>query len=191
MDKLKKLEVKRILNEYSLTKINEEYMLELISANTREFLKEINEALGNEAQKENSQEEQSENPAPKKEEIYNLDAFTESTKQKMKKIYREIVKLTHPDKVDSEKLNSLYIDAKTAYYHNDIMELFYIATSLDIDVDVEDDDLKTFNNIIEDKRKRAKLLESSFLWLWIQAVTPEMKRKVVNFFIEKNYKKKN
>jgi hypothetical protein len=190
MDKLKKLEVKRVLNEYSLTKINEEYMLELISANTQEFLKEISEALGEEPQKA-PEEEPEEKPAPKKEEIYNLDAFTESTKQKMKKIYREIVKLTHPDKIDSEKLNNLYIEAKTAYYHNDIMELFYIATSLDIDVEVENDDLETFKNIIEDKRKRAKLLESSFLWLWIQAVTPEMKKKIVNFFIEKNYKKKN
>ena len=195
MDRLKQLEIKKILNEYSLIKVNEEYVKEMISENSLEFLKQINECIDEETKAQNEasapkEEGKEEAPNPKKETIYNIDAFPDSTKSKMKKIYREIVKLTHPDKITSEKLNKLYIVAKEAYHCNDLMELFCISTELDIPIEIESEEIAIFNSIIDDKRKKSKALESSYVWLWIHADTEEKKKSVVDFFIERNYGKK-
>lgn len=188
MEKIKKLEAKRILSEYSFVKTNDEYLSEIISVNTPDFLKQINDYMkASNIIVDNSKNESKKN-VRKNDPIYNLSEFTESTKSKMKKIYRDIVKLTHPDKVLDENLNSVYIEAKNAYYHNDIMELFYICDSLKIEVDIEDSDIITFNRIIEDKKKRSKSMEQSYLWLWVAATTEEEKMGIVKQFVENNYK---
>ena len=45
MDKLKKLELKKIVKEYSLVKINDEYISEVITINTPDYLKQINDFM--------------------------------------------------------------------------------------------------------------------------------------------------
>ena len=189
MEKIKKLEAKRILSEYSFVKTNEEYIEEIISLNTPKFLKEINDLM-KELNIQNVQDPSNDlsQKSKKKDKIYNLLEFTESTKIKMKKIYREIVKITHPDKVDNHRLNEIYIEAKDAYYHNDVMELFYICDILGIEVEADSSDILTFNRIISDKKKRSKSIENSYLWLWATAESEEEKSKIVKLFVEKTYK---
>ena len=40
-------------------------------------------------------------------------------KKKLKKIYKEIVKKTHPDKIDSERYLEIYITSKKAFEEKD------------------------------------------------------------------------
>jgi hypothetical protein len=187
MNKLKKLELKKIVKEYSLIKTNDEYVSEIITVNTPDFLKQINDFMKeSNISSESTQGTPNESNKPKSKN-YNLAEFTESTKLKMKKIYREIVKITHPDKVEDPELNLIYIEAKDAYYHNDIMELFYLCDNLKIDVEVDDSDIVTFNRIIEDKRKRSGQVEKSYLWLWSTSNSEEEKLEIVKLFVEKTY----
>ena len=190
MNKLKQLELKRIVREYSLVKTNDEYVSEIISVNTPDFLKQINDYMKDSNIVVDDSKNEPKNNEKKKDPIYNLAEFTESTKAKMKKIYRDIVKLTHPDKVSDERLNAVYIEAKDAYYHNDIMELFYICDSLKIEVEIEESDIVTFNRIVEEKKKRSKSMEQSYLWLWVIAPTEEEKLSIVELFVKKTYKQK-
>ena len=47
----------------------------------------------------------------------NSETLSHNEKVKLKKIYRDIVKLTHPDKVEDEELNETYITAKKHNMH--------------------------------------------------------------------------
>ena len=59
---------------------------------------------------------------------------------KVKKIYREIVKITHPDKSNKKSHNDIYVKATEYYNMNDKISLYKLATELDIDYDIEYDD---------------------------------------------------
>ena len=71
------------------------------------------------------------------------------TRSKIKDIFRKIVKLTHPDKTNSDKLINIYISAKKFYEENNLLELYLICINLNIDIDVSDfmveDLIKTIN----------------------------------------------
>jgi DNA gyrase subunit A len=49
----------------------------------------------------------------------------------LKKLYRQVVKVTHPDKVKNKSLNSFYIDATNSYNNDDYINLYLIAIKLD------------------------------------------------------------
>lgn len=186
MEKIKKLEAKRILSEYSFVKTNEEYIEEIISLNTPKFLKEINDLM-KDLGISNNQQNKNNTPNKNKQKIYDTKDFHISTINKMKKIYREIVKITHPDKVTDPDLNSVYISAKEAYRNNDVMELFYICNHLNIEVEIENYDILTFNKIIEEKKKKSKSTEKSYLWLWVNSESDEGRLDIVKMFINNNY----
>jgi hypothetical protein len=187
MDRLKQLELKKIMGEYSLAKTDEEYTKELIDANKQTFLGEINAALGADRPDENEEQAQQAPPKEKKEPDYDISEFHPSTVEKMKKSYRSIVKLTHPDKVRSERLNGIYIEAKTAYENNNVMELFLIGMDLGIEIELDAADVSTMTRITQAKRDIIKSLESSYIWLWITAQTPSEKKEIVDRFIQNNY----
>ena len=59
---------------------------------------------------------------------------------KMKKLYRDIAKLTHPDKIVSEKLNDLYLKSTKFYKNSDITGIYYICDELGITYEIDDED---------------------------------------------------
>ncbi len=186
MEKIKKLEAKKIISEYSFVKTNEEYIEEVISENTQKFLKEINDLMKDLGISHNNQNKTN-TKNTNKQTIYDQKDFNVSTINKMKKIYREIVKITHPDKVTDTDLNSIYISAKEAYHNNDIMELFYICSNLKIEIEIDNYDIMTFNKIIEEKKKKSKSTEKSYLWLWVNSESDEERLDIVKIFINNNY----
>jgi hypothetical protein len=188
MDRLKQLELKKIMGEYSLAKTDEEYTKELIDANKQTFLREINAALGTDRPDEDEEQQpQQAHHKEKKVPDYDISEFHPLTIEKMKKSYRSIVKLTHPDKVRSERLNGIYIDAKTAYENNNVMELFLIGMDLGIEIELDAADVSTMTRITQAKLDTIKSMESSYIWLWITAQTPSEKKEIVDRFIQNNY----
>ena len=71
---------------------------------------------------------------------------------KIKKLFREIVKKTHPDKVNSEDLIEIYINAKDAYESNDILKLAYYANNLGIEVELSDLEIDLLKDLISFKK---------------------------------------
>ncbi len=112
-DKLIELKIKKLLKEYEYLLIEDEYNENFISEHKSSFLKSIKDReveLGlreaeesimveNSDLEDNKDETEVEKPEPPNREI----------RRKIKNLFRKIVKLTHPDKVNSEHLIEKYI----------------------------------------------------------------------------------
>lgn len=190
-EKLKQLEIKKIFQEYNLLLVDDEYKKEMINEYRADFLTEIENKrreLGIEPEVPKIDDES------KAENIDSSDAVAEptktiihvdeETKKKLKKIYKEIVKKTHPDKTNSEKHLDMYIKSKQAYEENNIIDLYSICIDLQIEFDYDLIDIKSMLEIIDHKKMKLKNLESSYLWLWVHSQDESEKEKIISLFIQ-------
>lgn len=181
MDKLVNLKIQKLLQEYSFLLSDDEYKTELISTYKSEFLSVINKK-----HKKESEPEKDEEP-PQIEFIEKEKSDTpENIVKKCKKIYRDIVKITHPDKVTSEDLIELYIKAKDAYAEYNLFDLYMIGSKLNLKIVLESEDIETLTKLIETKKTKLDMIEKSWLWLWVNSKTEDEKNSVVDKFIELN-----
>lgn len=192
-DKLFELEIKKILQEYKLLLIDEEYKNEMISISKGDFMKEINKKGGFDPEPEVPKEEEPvENLDRAEEEAPEDDEKTSSIKEGMKTLYRQIVKLTHPDKTmhknNKKELNELYIRSKKAMDSLDVYELLTICDRLDIKYDIDINQKDILEENLEKKKSQLKSLEESFIWLWIKAQTDIEKDIIVDLFLQKHKK---
>jgi DnaJ-domain-containing protein 1 len=163
-EKLKKLEIKKIFKEYNLLLADDEYKKEMVNEYRSEFLSKIEnkkKELG--IKPEEVKIENIESSGQTTETVKTLIDVDENTKKKLKKIYKEIVKKTHPDKIDSEKYLEMYITSKKAFEENNIIDLYSICIDLEIDFEYTDTDIQSMLSIIDSKKSKLKNLESSYL----------------------------
>jgi DNA-binding transcriptional regulator GbsR (MarR family) len=124
-DKLKKLQIKKLIQEYSYLKTDLEYKFQIIDENKQNFINKISEStekLG--INKVGIVGGSNENPI--KENLNNEDV-SENVKNKVKKIYREIVKLIHPDKTESNEFIDLYYEATSYSEEYNLLGLYFIC----------------------------------------------------------------
>jgi hypothetical protein len=195
VSKLKNLKVQKLIQEYTFLLTDDEYKKEVVSTYQKDFLSIINGMIKpEEPKKEEEKSDDSKKEGddtteqPKKQPKIGDDLVNETTKSKIKKIYRDIVKLTHPDKVNSNDLIKLYIEAKDAYEDNDLFVLYFICGKLNIPLELDEEDTEILNKLIEVKRKELKSIETSFLWQWVHAKNDDEKERMVTTFVEKHYK---
>lgn len=184
-EKLKKLEIKKIFQEYNLLLVDDEYKKEMVNEYRSEFLTQIEnkkKELG--IQPEEPKVENIESSGKTTEPTKTIINVDDETKKKLKKIYKEIVKKTHPDKINSEVYLDMYIKSKKAYEENNIIDLYSICIDLKIDFDYDDNDIKSMVEIINDKKMKLKNLESSYLWLWVHSQDESEKEKIISLFIQ-------
>jgi hypothetical protein len=176
--KLKKLEIQKILQEYSFLRIDGEYKETLKEEHIGDFLKQAG------IHKDENEQEPEPKPVEfkREEKAIEDDDISKYSKLKIKNIYREIVKLTHPDKTDSEELNEIYIKAKKAKEKNDLLELYFICGQLHIDIDLDKLDIKSLNKIIEKKKEALIQFEKSYIWAWANAKSDEERDALVEKF---------
>lgn len=197
---LKNLQIQRLVQEYSYLILDDQYKKEIVNTYQTDFLNLVNgkielpevvEPEKNEKQedkKDENREQSEEKEKIKKDPIINPDIVSKATKDKVKKIFRDIAKLTHPDKVDDEKLTSLYIEAKIAYDNYDLFELYFISNKLNIILDLGEDDINVLTILIDHKKNSLKGIETSFIWKWVHTNDEEQKEKIINDFVDINYK---
>ena len=176
--RLEQLEVKKLLQEYSFLLLDEEYKREVIDDGREEFLNKIQEVRG-----DVSPPPPQTQPQEKPNKI-DPNLVDKSTKDKVKKLYREIAKVTHPDKAKTDEHTGLYMQATVAAEEFDLFTLYEICAKLDIShsIDVEDKDILKIR--INKKRDELKSIESSFIWLYVHAQTEEEKQKLIEHFIK-------
>jgi hypothetical protein len=190
-DKLVDLQINKLIQEYSYLKSDEELKKELINIKQKDFLDLVNNKL-NELNPQDSNHEDISKQESKNKKIepkIDISGISENTKVRIKKIYRNIVKVTHPDKVDSDELKELYMEATEAYEAYNIFELCFISKKLNIKVKLSLEETKTLNELINSKKDEIKKIESSFIWLWLIAPNENDKNELVDRFIEKHYSK--
>ena len=189
-EKLVDLQINKLIQEYSYLKSDEELKKELINLKQKDFLDLVNGKL-NELNPQDSNHEPKSKQEPKSKKIepkIDISGISENTKVRIKKIYRNIVKVTHPDRVDSDDLKELYVEATEAYEAYNIFELCFISKKLNIKVKLSLEETKTLNELINSKKDEIKKIESSFIWLWLIAPNENDKNELVDKFIEKHYK---
>jgi len=191
-DKLKQLEIKKLLLEYSYLLTDEELKDEIIDEYQPQFMESFIEKT-NEVNKE-------EKPKPKKEEEPKLkekqpikkkiedDKLSDETKKRLKTMFREIMKKTHPDKVNSEDLVHFYVLAKEAYEENNIVQLAFVAQQINVDIDLGEDEIEFIKQLIKEKQNEVKGKETSWLWLWYKAEGDgELQEKIMNTYVNKKF----
>lgn len=195
-EKIQKIEVKKILQEYSFLLLDDEYKQEVIYENKIEFLERVQKLkveLGifdePEIPEEKKEGEDGDNKnLPKKPKI-DPNLISKNTKNKVKKLYREIAKKTHPDKVTSEELIDLYMRATVATDDYNLFELFIICIELKIEIEVDEDDKEILLKLIEMKKEELRNIEASFIWLYAKSKTEEEKNNLIDLFVKKHGKK--
>ena len=212
MSKIKLLQLKKLLKELEYIESDFEYRSELISEADNEFIKSINSFLDihpdvkdvydkkiNERIDKSIKTNQESNKIVELEEPINEtieeDPIYESmvenvvtdlveTNVKLKKLYREIVKLTHPDKIKKTTLNDLYIKATEFYNFNDKIGIYRICSELNIDYDIDEGDELFISERIDSLKKRISFLESTFTYKWFESESEEEKNKIMIEYIK-------
>jgi hypothetical protein len=218
MDKLKTLQVKKLIKELEFIESDYEYRSEIISEADSEFIrsindfliqhpdikdiydKKINEIIDKSIQKTQQEEakieeesksnDESNEAEINKEESTDSDEVTENNEDKehisqsLKRLYREIVKLTHPDRVNKKHLNDLYIKATEFYNKNNKVGLYTICNELGVEYDLEDDDENYISLRIDEIKQKIGFLESTFTWKWYNTKSEEEKNQILINYIK-------
>ena len=208
MSKLRNLQVKRLLKELEYVESDFDYRNEIISEADNNFIKCINHFLSQHPEikevydkkvnekieksiikkieddnkeldidMDSSQEIHEENNEDEKDKVNNGNS-------KLKKVYREIVRLTHPDKTDKKRLNDLYILATKYYDNSDQIGLYKVCDELNIDYEIDENDEQSIADKISSLRTRIDFLEKTFTWKWHNCETEVEKNQIMINYIK-------
>ena len=196
MNRLQFLQTKKLFKELEYMESDFEYRSEIISEADSDFIGKVNNFLEEHPKLKEIYDDKIDTHIQKnilknteevielfEEEVIEQEIFEEVKLPKVKKLYREIVKLTHPDKVDQKSLNDLYLTATKYYDRNDKIGLYKVCTELDIDYDLDDDDNQIIESKIDDLKRRIEFLESTFTWQWINTDSEKEKLEMMIQFI--------
>jgi len=234
MDKLKQLEIKKLIKELDYIESDFEYKSEIIVENDGKFMNEVtaflaknpelkelfdkkigdkidsiikNQANENtdiikvdeDEQQPNTRDDDdtegnggTDGEIPEGIEETKEDPETEeNTKStKLKKLYREIVKVTHPDRVKNKKLNELYIKATGMYDRNDLAGIYSICSELRIDYEIDENDAENINMKIRTLKDRIGFVESTFTWKWHYSKSQQEKEQLIFLYIRMQLQQK-
>jgi hypothetical protein len=204
-----KINIKKILHKIQYLKEEKDDVTSLLEEYTHLFLKEVR-ATNYESEKMNelygrylesgdqNLEKHRESPLENSSDKNNKDNKEETGARLpdcIKKIYKKIVIIVHPDKyyssnITDEKKNEyldIYKKVSSAADECDIIEI--LCAALALKVDISNIDLKTIESI-EDACKEIEgfIVDAKNTYSWAWATTEEMQHKnhIINSFIEKN-----
>ena len=201
MDKIRKLEIKRLIKELNFIESDFIYKNEIINEIDNLFIKSVNlfledhpklkqmfddkinksiENIFKSKQLEiNNEENYSEN------ETTDLKVIDLKVNNKLKKLYREIAKSTHPDRITNKKLNEIYIKATNCYNILDVPGTYSICDELDITYEIDNDDYNLIVNKISELKERIKFMESTVTWKWHNTEDINKKNKIILGYVKK------
>ena len=197
MSKLKSLQVKRLLKELDYIESELEYRHELVSEADNQFMTYISEFLEENPELKklytsriDARVEQIINKKIEKSSVelgdnssVNQEIEENSENQiivpsKIKSLYREIVKLTHPDIIKRKNMNDIYINVTKYYTLNDKVGIFKICDELNIDYDLDDEDVVEISDKINLTKEKLFFLESTLNWKWFNT-DDDLQRKII------------
>lgn len=180
MKKLKDLELKKLILELEMLDIEENYNNEFVSNYRPLFNEHLRKISPDFAEKTAPLPQENTEAQPEPEPI----SVDEGELKKIKKIYKDISKICHPDKTDISELNEIYIQAKLLYEKNDLLGLIKIAKKMSLDFEIEEDDVVVLRRSLKEKKENLMKIEGTFLWLWANANTDEEKEAVIKMYVE-------
>jgi hypothetical protein len=193
MANLKYLEFQRLIKELQFVESDYLYQSEIIKQSDKIFLESVNDILEkypdlnkiwqDKKIKETDILNQDIKDVVIEEDVIIPDKISQN--KDIKKIYREIVKSTHPDKIKSSKLNELYLEATQAYETSDVVTLYKVCLELMIDFDWSDDEISKIRERIDLYKNQIIFLESTYTFKWLKSSDDDRIQIVLKFIQNK------
>lgn len=205
MSKLKQLEIKKLMKELDFIESDFNYKNEIVQEADSNFINSVNSLLEQHPllkevfdKKINGKIESifQQKDEEIKEKIETEENINESFNfeddvivrkvidKKVKKLYREIAKVTHPDIIINKKLNDLYLKATRFYNDNDITGTYSVCDELDIDYEPEDSDNQIISEKIISLKSRISFMESTLTWVWYHSTDETEKEQLILRYIK-------
>lgn len=197
MGKFHRLETRRLLKELDYIKSDFDCKSEMVSDADIRFMFELDSFLERNAKLKEFFEKDLDKKIDEifidrsmdaTESIFEEDSWMNipetETDKKIKKIYREIAKKTHPDKVSDKRLNDFYIQAGYMYVDKDIAGIYHICDQLEIDYEFGEEETEIINYKIAVLKDRISFLESTFSWKWHNAENSNDKNQIILDYIK-------
>ena len=188
MSRLASLEAKKLMRELDFLKSDLDYKNEVVSEADGKFMSCVNDFLQFHPELQSLFDNKI-NERFEKIVKSNVGAahFGESLEKenrneaspKMKKLYREVAKLTHPDKVTDERMKDIYLEAGESYRADDLIGMYSVCEKLGLDYEVDGDDLLLLRNQIESAKSKIAMLESTTTWVWNSTDDESTKREII------------
>lgn len=183
MDKLHQLEIRRLLKELDYIKSDFDYKNEIVFDADNSFMRSLNDFLEknivlkemfdkktsgiDEMVRDRSTERVIESISEAvEEESTEISIVEKLPDERLRKIYRNIAKKTHPDKISDVRLNDIYIMACKMYESNDVMGIYSICDQLGIPYELSTEDVDLLKSQVSMMKERIGFIESTFTWKW-------------------------
>jgi len=109
----------------------------------------------------------------------------------VKRIYRDIVKVTHPDKLikkgytetQTKKMIDYYQTATKAYENRELLPLVRIAAILYLPLNLSEESLNELEEKIFSLQKELAYIETTFAWMWYHAPNQNVKDQMLQMFL--------
>jgi len=174
---IQRLEQRKLMQERVFVKADLELKESILSENSSEFMQRVYETAGKDRP---PAEEGTEKSKPQS----SWDGYGEGAATKAKKLYREISKRTHPDKDPSGHYTDIFAGAAIAYENCNLFDLYEYCDLLNIEYLMDEVEVTAVKEEIAEKRQRAKVIESSFAYLWSIHESEKMREIIVKQFIK-------
>jgi hypothetical protein len=167
-DSIQKLELNKIIQEYIFLTADYEYKKRVVDDYSSIFFKEANSLIDGQPDSPDSTN-QVENKSTQTKKNIDVSQIDQSSLDKIKMLWREISKKTHPDKDISGKYSNYFLLASEAYQNYDLYALFKISLELGLSVELDPNDSSIIKGKISERKEEISKIENSYLWLWFKA----------------------
>lgn len=185
MANLKYLEFQRLIRELQFVESDYIYRSEIIKQSDKFFLESVDGVLDKYPDLKSIWQENSERKIRYVESNGVQDDLEESIDLPVKKLYRDIVKITHPDKIKNKKLNELYIEATNAYESKDFVTIYKVCSELMINFEYDEEILSIIKSKIEGYKSQILFLESTYTFKWLKSSDDDKVKVILNFIENK------
>jgi hypothetical protein len=187
---MKELENIKIIRELNYLRAEYDYKLNLIQSYNIDFynwiekILTLNTELREMYDSKKNVKLNKDTEATKNVEILEEEYSSTETDSKIKEFYRQIVKLTHPDKINSNTLNTLYNEANSAFKEGNKTDILLICDRLGLSYEISEEEREMLKNEIIDLRNKINYLESSYVYQWKLTDDENLKNKVALNYIK-------
>ncbi len=194
MDFFLKLEFNRLIKELDFIDSDLVYKSTLLKVADEHFIKNVNDVLETFPQLKQIVDDRTNqrynliNDDPiiitPIDEVDETEIVFETKDQRLKTLYRQIARSTHPDVASQSNLQEVYLEAQKAYDSNDLVQIMSICEKLKIDYEITNEEFQLIKDEINTKKQRIKFLESTYTWKWYQVSSTEEKNKIILNYLE-------
>lgn len=173
---LEELENTKLIRELNYLKSEIDYKNSLIQLYNIDFLNSVDNILNTNSdlkkiydEKKNIRIEVANRPITQVEISVdeNIEIETDvEVNDKLKGFYRQIAKMTHPDKIKDDSFNLIYSQASTAFKEGKTVEMILLCDKLNIPFQITQEEKDKMKEEIQSLKNKILLLESSYSYQW-------------------------